>query len=175
MRFNLAPRAAAMLAIGLDITFKQGRGITWAIGMLAWMGLGLLVANLAPLAFKRFSREYLANFKLWLPEIVLAIGLVYGSYANPYGNEGGGYGYFMSLVAVWGFGSFAVFAFSFLVQQKGSQDRKDSVTSGVLGLVLGILYVTAPLGAIPAVGFLGAYLVIMGVHLGISAATARKG
>ena len=175
MRFNLAPRAAVLLAIGLDITFKQGRGITWAIGMLFWMGLGLVIANLAPLAVSKFRKDYLANVKLWVPEILLAAGLAYGSFANPFGNEGGGYGYFMSLVAVWGFGSFVVFAFNFLVQSKGSQDRKDSVTSGALGLALGILYVTAPLGAIPAVGFLGAYLVIMGVHLGISAATARKG
>lgn len=175
MRFNLAPRAAVLLALGLDITFKQDRGITWAISMVFWMGLGLAVANLAPLAINRLRTSYLINFKLWVPEVLLALGLAYGSVANPYGNEAGGYGYFLLLVAVWGFGSFAIFALNFIGHAKGSQERKDAVTSGVLGLALGILYVSAPLGAIPAVGFLGAYLVIMGVHLGISAATVRKG
>jgi uncharacterized membrane protein HdeD (DUF308 family) len=175
MRFNLAPRAAVMLALGFYITFKQGRGITWAIGILVWLGIGLAAAVLGPLLSKRARVSYSKSWLGWIPEFVLAIGIATAASMNPFGNESGGYNYFMALVTIFGFCHAAICAVQAFLARGNRQDRTDAITSGVLSLALGVLYATAPLGAIPAVGFLGAYLVIMGVNLGISAATVRKG
>jgi hypothetical protein len=172
MRFNYAPRAAVYMALGLDIAFKQGRGITWAISMLAWLGIGLTVANLAPLLVAKFRDRLTVTH--WLPEAAIASALLAAAFANPYGNEAGGYNYFVDLVAAWGFGNLIINGVSAYLAKPESQQRKELFILAALNLALGVLYALAPLGAIPAVGFLGAYLVIVGVHLGISAASSTK-
>ena len=172
MRFNYGPRAAVYLALGLDIAFKQGRGITWAISMLAWMGLGLTVANIAPLAVAKY-REQL-KLVHWLPEAVAASALIAAAFLNPYGNESRGYNYFVGLVAIWGFANAAINGLNAYLAKSQPQLRRESYVLLGLNLALGVLYLLAPLGAIPAVGFLGAYLMLAGVHLGISAASSGK-
>lgn len=184
MRSTLAPRAAVYLAIGFYITFMQGRGyntfihnggIRWAMETLVWLAGGVIVANLAPLAAKKFRASYSGKLTFWLPEVLLAVGVIALVLANPFNTDELIYRYFVAIVASWGFANAASTAYQTLSAAKGSQDRKDGVTSTALSLALGLLFVSAPLGALPAVGFLAAYLAIMGVHLGISAATARKG
>jgi hypothetical protein len=51
---------------------------------------------------------------------------------------------------------------------------KDNLLNAGFGLLLGVLFLIAPLDIVSAVGFFGAYLVLTGTHLGISAATPKK-
>ena len=46
--------------------------------------------------------------------------------------------------------------------------------SSVLSLLLGVLFLAAPIDIVSAVGFFGAYLVLTGVHLAIAAFTPEK-
>ena len=172
MRFNLGFRAFVYLAVGLNITFKQGRGITWAIAMLALFGLGLTLANIAPLFVRKF-RNHLGLIH-WLPEAALAGALMGAAALNPYGNEGGGYGYYVGLITAWGVLNLVYNSASAWLAPKASQLRKDAAILAGLNGALGLLFAFAPLGAIPAVGFFGAYLVLVAVHLGISATSASK-
>jgi uncharacterized membrane protein HdeD (DUF308 family) len=51
---------------------------------------------------------------------------------------------------------------------------RDYLISAVFAILLGALFLIAPLDIVSAVGFFGAYLVISAVHLGISALTPAK-
>jgi len=173
-----------LLAVGLYFIFMQGRGyntfvhnggIRWALATLVWLGSGLALASLVPLISKRTRADYLEKIKYWLPELLLSSGLAALAFSNPFNSDQKVYSYFVAIVAAWGFANSALTAFQAASAAKGSQDRKDAVTSTALNVVLGLLFLIAPLGALPATGFFAAYLAIMGIHLGISAATPHKG
>lgn len=70
--------------------------------------------------------------------------------------------HFVLFVAIWGF------------TQSAADLLKGDRLSAVLALVLGLLFVLVPLDIVSAIGFFGAYLVISGVHLGISAFPPSK-
>jgi uncharacterized membrane protein HdeD (DUF308 family) len=64
----------------------------------------------------------------------------------------------------------------YLARKAGLATRsgKDSLINAVLSLGIGMLFLIVPLDIVSAVGFFGAYLVLSGVHLGISATTPAK-
>jgi hypothetical protein len=77
-------------------------------------------------------------------------------------------------VTGWGLiaGSFELY----LARREGFKTRmgKDSLLNAGFGLLLGLLFLIAPLDIVSAVGFFGAYLALSGIHLAIAAATPRK-
>jgi hypothetical protein len=174
MRLHTGLRAAAFLAFGLLFTFRQQHGPTWAVVQLYSFGFCLVIANLLPIAVKKHRTEYRSMATLWVPELLLASGLVFAAAMNPFGNEGGTYGYYVQLVSVWGFLNFANASYQAFAWRKDRLRRIDSVIAAGINLALGTLFAFAPLGAIPAVGFAGAYFVVVGVLLGISAASVNN-
>jgi hypothetical protein len=64
----------------------------------------------------------------------------------------------------------------YLARREGFATRmgKDSLLNAGFGLLLGLLFLIAPLDIVSAVGFFGAYLVLSATHLGISAGTPKK-
>jgi uncharacterized membrane protein HdeD (DUF308 family) len=81
---------------------------------------------------------------------------------------------FVYLVAGWAL--ISGFFDLYLARRVGFKSRsgKDSLISSVLSLMLGVLFLAAPIDIVSAVGFFGAYLVLTGVHLAIAAFTPEK-
>jgi uncharacterized membrane protein HdeD (DUF308 family) len=81
---------------------------------------------------------------------------------------------FIYLVTGWGLvaGAFELY----LARRSGLKTRngKDALINAVLSLLLGLLFLVAPLDIVSAVGFFGAYLALSGIHLAIAAATPSK-
>ena len=174
MRLNTGLRAAAFLLFGLLFTFRQQHGPSWAVEQLFSFGLCLVIANLVPMALNQRRSEYRSMASLWVPELALAAGLILAAGLNPFGNEAGTYGYYVQLVSVWGFFNFANAVYQAFALRKDRLRLIDSLIICAINLALGILFAFAPLGAIPAVGFAGAYFVLVGVLLGISAASVNN-
>ena len=80
---------------------------------------------------------------------------------------------FLPLVALFGL-SFAALE-GYLAKREGFRVGigRDFALSAGFSLVLGLLFLFAPLDEVSAVGFLGAYLAISGVFWGIAAATPQ--
>jgi len=78
---------------------------------------------------------------------------------------------FIGLITVWGLvaGAFELY----LARRSGFSTTvgRDYLLSATLSIVLGLLFLVAPLDIVSAVGFFGAYLVISGVQLGVAAAS----
>jgi hypothetical protein len=81
---------------------------------------------------------------------------------------------FIYLVTGWGLvaGAFELY----LARRQGFRTRtgKDALINAGLSLLLGMLFLLAPLDIVSAVGFFGAYLVLSAIHLAIAAATPSK-
>jgi hypothetical protein len=81
---------------------------------------------------------------------------------------------FIALVTAWGLLSGVLELYAARKERISTRLGRDYLLNAVFALILGALFLFAPLDIVSAVGFFGAYLVISAVHLGISAATPAK-
>ena len=173
MRIPLALRAALSLALGLVVTFQQDHNPHFGLKVLATFGLGVAAISVVS-AF--LNRSSFAAIEAIPVAVVAAIIGVLAILANDT-NEPPIYDRFNNLVAAWGLiaGVYELY----LARRAGfrSVNGKDSLLSSVLALALGVLFLLEPIriDITTGVGFLGAYLVVSSVHLGIAAASQSKG
>ena len=170
MQKVLGVRAIIFVTVGLFITFTQSHSAATGLLALAVFGIGLAVANIAATIWDK--RSYLSLESRPLTLISLAAGLFAAliPQTDPMAQALA----FVYLVSGWAVVSGALELY--LANRSGFRTRagKDGLITAVLGLGLGALFLIAPLDIVSAVGFFGAYLVICGVHLGITALTPQK-
>jgi hypothetical protein len=165
VKIGVGIRALVSLGVGIFITFNQDHSATAGLIALAIFGIGLVVSG----AVEAFTDRANSSVEI-LPLATLA--LIIGSLALFVGSEAelG----FKLLVATWGIlsGAFELY----LARRNGfrTQLGRDYLISSIMALALGALFMIAPLDIVSMVGFFGAYAVMSGVHLGISATTAAK-
>jgi hypothetical protein len=172
MKLSLGARAILCLSIGIVITFTQSHDS--GVGLIALAVFGLGFAALTTIS------SFAAKDKLSTIESVpiTIVALIIGALALlvQTQNSAAGVDTFIALVTGWGLISGAFELFLARRAGFGSVAGRDNLITSILSLALGILFLIAPLDIVSAVGFFGAYLVVIGVHLGISATTpAKKG
>lgn len=170
MKIVLALRAAISFAVGIFITFNQSHSAATGLLSLAIFGLGYAVLNAIGTGVWGKGLTAVENMPLTVAAFIiglLAI-LVPGTDPTAQGMA------FIYLVTGWGLisGSFELY----LARREGFKTRmgKDNLINAGFGLLLGILFLVAPLDIVSAVGFFGAYLVLSATHLAIAAATPKK-
>ena len=157
----------AAFAFGLDVFITFSQAHTFAVGTAVMAAFGLAV-GLSSLAYILRTKNHTQLAPLML--IATLIGLL----------SAGTFLYsdiqplvFLPLVALFGL-SFAALE-GYLAKREGFRVGigRDFALSAGFSLVLGLLFLFAPLDEVSAVGFLGAYLAISGVFWGIAAATPQ--
>lgn len=170
MKIVFALRAAISLGVGIFITFNQSHSAATGLLSFAIFGIGFAFLNgIGSMVWGKgiFSLE---NLPLTLVSLIVGIAAILVPATDP---EAQGL-VFIYLVSGWCLiaGAFELF----LARRAGLATRsgKDSIINSALSLGVGLLFLIAPLDIVSAVGFFGAYLVLSGVHLGISAGTPSK-
>ncbi|MFM5905928.1 MAG: hypothetical protein ACKORF_07520 [Micrococcales bacterium] len=173
MRIPLALRAALSLALGLVITFKQDHSAHLGLKVLAAYGLGIAAIAVVTAVLGRTSFAAIEAIPVAVVASVIGVLAILANDTN----EAPIYDRFNNLVAAWGLIS-GVYEL-YLARRAGFRtiSGKDSLLSSVLALALGVLFLLEPIrmDITTGVGFLGAYLVMSSVHLGIAAASQSKG
>ena len=170
MKIVFALRAAISFAVGIFITFNQSHSAATGLLALGIFGIGFALLNGIGSAVWGKGVFSLENFPLTLAALIVGTAAILVPATDP---EAAAL-VFVYLVTGWGLitGAFEMY----LARRSGFATRfgKDSLISASLSLLVGLLFLIAPLDIISAVGFFGAYLVISAVHLGISAGTPSK-
>ena len=170
MKIVFALRAAISFGVGIFITFNQSHSAATGLLSLGIFGIGFALLNGIGSAVWGKGIFSLENFPLTLTALIVGTTAILVPVTEP--NVAAPV--FVSLVTGWGliFGAFEMY----LARAAGFATRfgKDSLISASLSLLIGLVFLIAPLDIISAVGFFGAYLVLSAVHLGISAATPSK-
>ena len=169
MRIVLASRALIALGIGIYITFNQSHSAQAGLVALGIFGIGFALLNTASSVM--FAKRLSAIETMPMSVMALLIGLFafLVSANSPFTHKAS----FVALVTAWGLVS-AAFEL-YLARRQGfkTQMGRDTLLSALLDLLLALLFLTLPMKSVEAVGFFGAYLVLAGVHVGISAATPK--
>ena len=170
MKIVFALRAAISFGVGIFITFNQSHSAATGLLSLGIFGIGFALLNGIGSAVWGKGIFSLENFPLTLTALIVGTTAILVPVTEP--NVAAPV--FVSLVTGWGLisGAFEMY----LARAAGFATRfgKDSLISASLSLLIGLVFLIAPLDIISAVGFFGAYLVLSAVHLGISAATPSK-
>lgn len=170
MKFVFALRAAIFFGVGIFITFNQSHSAATGLLSLAIFGIGYALLNGVGSAVWGKGVFSLENFPLTLVSLIVGTAAILVPATEPNAAAL----VFVYLVTGWGLiaGAFEMY----LARRSGFATRfgKDSLISASLSLIVGLLFLIAPLDIISAVGFFGAYLVLSAVHLGISAGTPSK-
>ena len=170
MKFVFALRAAISFGVGIFITFNQSHSAATGLFALGIFGIGFALLNGVGSVIWGKGIFSLENFPLTLAALLVGTAAILVPATDP---EAAALA-FVYLVTGWGLisGAFEMY----LARRTGFATRfgKDSLISASLSLLVGLLFLIAPLDIISAVGFFGAYLVLSAVHLGISAATPSK-
>lgn len=153
-------RAAIFFGAGLFITFSPDHGYTIGQQLLAAATGGFAVATFGLIAAQR--RVYKADLMLAIIGLLVTLLALLTIQAAQL--------MFFSLVTLWGLS--AAFVEVFAARDLGFRTRggKDRLISALASVAIGALLLF-PLDVVSAVGFMGAYFVISGVHWGIAAAT----
>jgi uncharacterized membrane protein HdeD (DUF308 family) len=169
MNFILGARALLSIGVGILITFSQSHGA--AVGLLALtiFGLGFAVFTAVAAATTKDQVASIESVPITIAALIVGVLALLVLTQNP----DAGAGTFISLITGWGLisGAFELF----LARRAGFKKPagRDFLITSILSLALGVLFLVAPLDIVSAVGFFGAYLVVVGVHLGISATTPK--
>lgn len=169
MRLSSGLRAALSLVVGFFITFSQLHSADIGLLSLGVYGIGL---SLITLAVHFIGKRGIATIEA-IPFAIIA--LIIGVFALlvPEGDQTQIAG-FIALVTAWGLLSGVLELYAARKEKMSTRAGRDYLINAVFALLLGALFLFAPLDIVSAVGFFGAYLVISAVHLGISAATPAK-
>lgn len=170
MRIIHLPRAALALAGGLFITFSQSHA---AVVGLAVFALFALLSASGALFIERKQKPK----KLLIHSVVslIAAGMALAAIAQALGTESDSARLvFLMLVAGWAIVVGAIELY--LASREGFSERagRDYLISAIFSLALGGLFLIALPDVVSAVGFFGAYLILLGVHWGIAAAGEGK-
>ena len=158
-RVAQAARAIVSLAVGLFLTFSQSHGAEVGLLALGLFGLGFAILNgLASVIFQK-GLGAIENIPLTMVALLIGIFSLLASDAPA----------FKFLVTGW-----AIIAGAFELYQARragfkSAAGRDLLINASFGLLLAVLFLTAPLDIVSQVGFFGAYLLMSGVHTAISA------
>jgi hypothetical protein len=167
MRQTNALRAIVSLAVGLFITFSQSHHA--AIGLTALSIFGIAFAATNAIGSGIWGKGLVAIEAVPLTIVSLLIGAL--AILVPQSDDAKAKLAFIGLITVWGLvsGAFELY----LARRSGFKTPigRDYLLSATLSIVLGLLFLVAPLDIVSAVGFFGAYLVISGVQLGVAAAS----
>lgn len=163
MKFSLIIKAAAAFAAGIYITFSQAHDANLAMSGLVIIASGWFIAAaisalrkqnpilsvfviVASASMVRFATSFEANNATTMAWILLETWAI-----------------FVALVEI----------ISALRAAKKSSARRDHLISAGLAAALYVsqILITAASDSVSHVGFFGAYAIILGVHLGISAAS----
>jgi hypothetical protein len=170
MKIVLALRATISFAVGIFITFNQSHSAATGLLALAIFGIGYAVLNGIGTAVWGKGLTAVENMPLTVAAFIIGLLAVLVPATDP---QAQGLA-FIYLVTGWGLisGSFELY----LARREGFDTRmgKDNLINAGFGLLLGILFLVAPLDIVSAVGFFGAYLVLSATHLAIAAGTPRK-
>lgn len=163
MRIVSALKATLAVAAGFIITFSQVHSAQIGLMVLGGYGVSLGLVLLASFFFAK--SQFLQN----LPEAILL--LVFGIFAHLVLASEVQLAGLKWLLASLGLSLTAVHLY--IANSLGLKTKKaaDSVITALLNAGLGLLFVVFDLDEVAAVGFFGAYLVLLAVHLGISAAS----
>jgi uncharacterized membrane protein HdeD (DUF308 family) len=168
VRIQFGFRAAISFTLGIFITFSQVHSADLGLKVLGVYGILLGIGGAVIALYKRSGLNPLQE----LPSAALA--LLIGLFAllsttSPSSEIVA----FLALVSAWGLISGAFELYQSRRLGFKSVRGRDCLISAVLGLLLGVIFLAAPLDAVSAVGFFGAYLAISGVHLGIASSSAK--
>jgi hypothetical protein len=170
MKIVLALRAAISFAVGIFITFNQSHSAATGLLALSIFGLGFAVLNAIGTGVWGKGLTAVENMPLTVASFIIGLLAILVPASDPVAQQLA----FIYLVTGWGLiaGSFELY----LARREGFKTRmgKDSLLNAGFGLLLGLLFLIAPLDIVSAVGFFGAYLALSGIHLAIAAATPRK-
>ncbi|CAB4635759.1 unannotated protein [freshwater metagenome] len=170
MKIVLALRAAISFAVGIFITFTQSHSAVTGLLALAIFGIGYSVLNGIGTGMWGKGLTAVENMPLTVAAFIIGLLAVLVPATDPEAQQLA----FIYLVTGWGLisGSFELY----LARREGfaTSMGKDSLLNAGFGLLLGVLFLIAPLDIVSAVGFFGAYLVLSGTHLAIAAATPKK-
>ncbi len=175
MRITHIPRAVFALAGGLFITFSQSHAAV--IGLTVFAAFALLT-GIATLVVERKAAQ-----KKLLPLSIVKI--VAGLLAVIAFVQSGGFstaqtaastqlGLLLTIVAGWAIVVGAIEIY--LASKEGFSNRegRDFLISAIFSLALAVLFLLVSPDVVSTVGFLGAYLILLGVHWGIAAAGEGK-
>lgn len=170
MKIALALRAAISFAVGIFITFSQSHSATIGLIALAIFGIGYALLNFVGSAIWGKGLTSVESLPLSIVALIVGVAAIFIPSADTFAQAMA----FIYLVAGWGLvaGAFELY----LARREGFRTRtgKDALINAGLGVVLGSLFLGAPLDIVSAVGFFGAYLVLSAIHLAIAAATPSK-
>jgi hypothetical protein len=155
-----ALRGTIFFAAGVFITFSADHGyligqqvLTAAMGLYAAAGFGLIAAK------KQVTKaDMLLMVVALLVTMISALTIQVPQLS------------FYFLVTLWGLGAGAIELFA--TRPLGFKTRvgQERFLSGMFSILIGFLFI-APIDVVSAVGFMGVYFAISGVHWGIAAAT----
>lgn len=167
-------RVAVLLASGLAITFTapmHGQ-LGFDLGMFAIAFSGIAIAHLLHAFVVRGRAGAGVALMLGLAAAAAAVLVpLVGSVASPGGAELGAVVALSILVAAWALVS-GLLEFIGALTQPGT--RQDAVLLGGVGILLALLVLVFREDPVAVIGFFGAYAVIAGVFLGISAFDTRR-
>lgn len=180
-RIAQAARAAVSLAVGFFLTFSQSHGAEVGLFALGVFGLGFAILN--GVASTVFQKGLSAIENVPLTMVALLIGIfalmapntISGAIDQSATAAASDALAFKFLVTGWGIiaGAFELYQ----ARRAGFKNAagRDLLMNASMGLLLAVLFLLAPLDIVSQVGFFGAYLLMSGVHVGISAASPVQG
>jgi hypothetical protein len=179
-RIAQAASAAVSLAVGLFLTFSQSHGAEIGLLALGIFGLGFAVLN--GFASVIFQKGLAAIENVPLTMVALLVGIfallapnsIGGVVDQTLNSATSDALAFKFLVTGWGIiaGAFELYQ----ARRAGFKSRagQDLLINASFGLLLALLFLLAPLDIVSQVGFFGAYLLMSGVHGGISATSPAR-
>ena len=180
MRISHFPRAIFALAGGLFITFSQSHAAV--IGLSVFIAFALLTSVVTFIVERKAGRKQLlplsiVNLVAGLLALVAFIqsgGFATDWYAatqsgETYSPADSQLGLLLTIVAGWALVVAAIEIY--LASKEGFSERggRDFLISAFFSLALAALFLLVAPDVVSTVGFFGAYLILLGVHWGISA------
>lgn len=161
-RYWLLPLVRAVVALvpAIAITFTANH--TAAGGLLAFGGF----AAVSGLALALLGWSGLRGSVRTAFVVQGVVGIIAGILALLTHN--GGLGYFLYLVSVWALVTGFLELTSGIRLRRQSPAARDWMVAGGATVVLAVAFLLLPAEPVTAVGLLGAYLVVLGVYLGIA-------
>jgi hypothetical protein len=173
MKLNLGLKSAVALATGIFITFMQIHDQVIGLIALTTLALGWAAANLLAIFLSKNRLSVLESVPLIVIQAIfgaIAINTELALIEEP-NSQILQFSPLLILVITWGFLSGAYDVWQAQLAGAKTGNGRDYLISAGLNFVLAAVFLIPGLDIVSAVGFLGAYSVLMGVHLGIWAAT----
>ncbi len=175
MRITHIPRAVFALAGGLFITFSQSHAAV--IGLTVFAAFALLTGITTLVVERTAAKKKLLPLSIVLivAALLAVIAIVQsGGFSAAQTASNAQLGLLLTIVAGWAIVVGAIEIY--LASKEGFSNRegRDFLISAIFSLALAVLFLLVSPDVVSTVGFLGAYLILLGVHWGIAAAGEGK-